>query len=151
MSRNSPSPRLCWRGSSRSPPCASVFWRLPFKCHGFQLYRKTRGRATPIHRRLSRATPPDAGASAGGRGRAGNSRRCGARQARSHQLFCRAAFHPKANASKKAINHEDVFTLHRILAAEVMDQGMAGRYRTIAVRVGRYVPPPPGDVSGADV
>ena len=54
----------------------------------------------------------------------------------------------ETNASKKAINHEDVFTLHRILAAEVMDQGTAGRYRTIAVRVGHYVPPPPGDVSG---
>jgi len=30
----------------------------------------------------------------------------------------------------------------------VMDQGEAGRYRTIAVRVGRYVPPPPLEVSG---
>jgi Fic family protein len=29
-----------------------------------------------------------------------------------------------------------------------MDQGAAGRYRTITVRVGRYVPPPPSDVSG---
>jgi Fic family protein len=29
-----------------------------------------------------------------------------------------------------------------------MDQGQAGRYRSIAVRVGRYTPPPPGDVSG---
>jgi Fic family protein len=29
-----------------------------------------------------------------------------------------------------------------------MDQGEAGRYRTIAVRVGRYVPPAPADVSG---
>ena len=54
----------------------------------------------------------------------------------------------ETNAGKKAINHEDVFTLHRILAAEVMDQGTAGRYRTVAVRVGRYIPPPPGDVSG---
>ena len=54
----------------------------------------------------------------------------------------------ETNASKKSINHEDIFTLHRILAAEVMDQGTAGRYRTIAVRVGGYVPPPPGDVSG---
>jgi Fic family protein len=54
----------------------------------------------------------------------------------------------ETNAGKKAINHEDVFTLHRILATEVMDQGTAGRYRTVAVRVGRYIPPPPGDVSG---
>jgi len=51
-------------------------------------------------------------------------------------------------ASKRSITHEDVFTLHRILAAEVMDQGTAGRYRTIRVKVGRYVPPPPEDVSG---
>jgi Fic family protein len=41
-----------------------------------------------------------------------------------------------------------VLKLHRILAAGVMDQGEAGRYRTIAVRVGRYAPPAPGDVSG---
>lgn len=29
-----------------------------------------------------------------------------------------------------------------------MDQGEAGRYRSIAVRVGSYTPPPPSDVSG---
>ncbi len=54
----------------------------------------------------------------------------------------------ETKAIKKSINHEDVFALHRILAAEVMDQGTAGRYRTIRVRVGRYMPPPPEDVSG---
>ena len=52
------------------------------------------------------------------------------------------------NAAKKKIAHEDVFRLHKIIAGEVMDQDTAGRYRTIAVRVGRYMPPPPGDVSG---
>ena len=52
------------------------------------------------------------------------------------------------HAAKKAIRHEDLFELHRILAGEVMDQGEAGRYRSIAVRVGRYIPPAPGDVSG---
>jgi Fic family protein len=52
------------------------------------------------------------------------------------------------HAGKKNISHEDVLRLHRILAEGVMDQGEAGRYRSIAVRVGRYVPPPPGDVSG---
>jgi len=52
------------------------------------------------------------------------------------------------NAAKKTIRHDDVLELHRILAAAVMDQGEAGRYRTMAVRVGRYVPPAPGDVSG---
>jgi Fic family protein len=54
----------------------------------------------------------------------------------------------ETKASKKSINHEDIFSLHRILAAEVMDQGTAGRYRTIHVRVGRHVPPPPEEVSG---
>jgi Fic family protein len=52
------------------------------------------------------------------------------------------------NAAKKTISHEEILSLHKIMAGDVMDQGTAGRYRTIAVRVGRYVPPPPGDVSG---
>lgn len=46
------------------------------------------------------------------------------------------------------VTQEDIFTLHKILAEKVMDQGTAGRYRTIQVRVGRYLPPPPADVSG---
>lgn len=49
---------------------------------------------------------------------------------------------------KKAIRHEDIFELHRLLADTVMDQGEAGRYRTIAVRVGRHWPPAAADVSG---
>ena len=52
------------------------------------------------------------------------------------------------NAAKKTVSHNQILSLHKILAGDVMDQGTAGRYRTIAVRVGRYVPPPPGDVSG---
>ncbi|MEO7538869.1 MAG: Fic family protein [Pyrinomonadaceae bacterium] len=52
------------------------------------------------------------------------------------------------NAAKNRIHHGHLFTLHRILAGDVMDQGEAGRYRDIFVRVGNYVPPPPGDVSG---
>ena len=52
------------------------------------------------------------------------------------------------HARDKAIHHENVFALHRILANGVMDQGEAGRSRTIAVRVGRYTPPPSEDVSG---
>lgn len=52
------------------------------------------------------------------------------------------------HATKKTIRHEDVFELHRVLAGEVMDQGEAGRYRTMPVRVGRYVPPPASEVSG---
>ena len=52
------------------------------------------------------------------------------------------------NAAKKLITHEEILRLHKIIAGDVMDQGTAGRYRTIAVRVGRYMPPPPSDVSG---
>lgn len=52
------------------------------------------------------------------------------------------------HATKRTIRHDDLFELHRILAGEVMDQGEAGRYRSIAVRVGNYVPPPPDEVSG---
>lgn len=52
------------------------------------------------------------------------------------------------NAAKKTIRHADILELHRILAGEVMDQGEAGKYRMIAVRVGNYLPPPPDAVSG---
>ncbi|MBI4490650.1 MAG: Fic family protein [Deltaproteobacteria bacterium] len=50
--------------------------------------------------------------------------------------------------NKTAITHEDVLKLHAIIGSEVMDQGRAGRYRDIQVRVGRYLPPPPEQVSG---
>src|SRR5687767_2570477 len=52
------------------------------------------------------------------------------------------------HAKKKTIRHDEVLALHRILAKGVMDQGEAGRYRSMAVRVGRYVPPAPQLVSG---
>ena len=52
------------------------------------------------------------------------------------------------NATKKKLGHTDVLELHRLLAGEVMDQGEAGRYRMINVRVGPYLPPPPDAVSG---
>jgi Fic family protein len=52
------------------------------------------------------------------------------------------------NAAKKTLRHADVLRLHKILAAEVMDQGEAGVYRTVAVRVGRHLPPSASDVSG---
>lgn len=51
------------------------------------------------------------------------------------------------HAKKKTIRHEDIFKLHRLLADTVMDQGEAGRYRMIAVRVGKHVPPAAKDVS----
>src|SRR6266480_5524000 len=47
------------------------------------------------------------------------------------------------NAQRNVITHAEVLKLHRIMAGEVMDQGMAGQYRTIRVRVGSYVAPPP--------
>ena len=52
------------------------------------------------------------------------------------------------HALKKSIRHGDLFELHRILADTVMDQGSAGSYRTISVRVGRHFPPAAVDVSG---
>src|SRR5450432_1737118 len=52
------------------------------------------------------------------------------------------------NAAESPITKEEILRLHRIIAGDVMDQGMGGRYRRIAVRVGRYMPPPPEDVSG---
>lgn len=56
--------------------------------------------------------------------------------------------HIEKEAAKRWFTHEDVFRLHQIMAGEVMDQGEAGRYRTIRVRVGPYTPPPPEEVSG---
>ena len=56
--------------------------------------------------------------------------------------------HIEKHAGKKAITHEDVLRLHKIIAGRVMDQGEAGRYRTTRVRVGPYSPPPPEMVSG---
>ena len=51
------------------------------------------------------------------------------------------------HAKKPAICHDDLFELHRILADTVMDQGEAGRYRSISVQVGDHFPPAPDDVS----
>ena len=51
------------------------------------------------------------------------------------------------NTHLEPIRHEDLFGLHRILAEEVMDQGTAGCYRTIQVKVGSHKPPQPEEVS----
>ena len=59
-----------------------------------------------------------------------------------------ALHHVEKHAAKKRLTHEDIFKLHRIIAGQVMDQGEAGRYRTMRVRVGPHVPPAPEDVSG---
>lgn len=46
------------------------------------------------------------------------------------------------------VRHEDLFELHGIIAGGgVMDQGDAGQYRTINVRVGEHFPPAHQDVS----
>ena len=51
------------------------------------------------------------------------------------------------NAKLKTIRHDHLFQLHLLLADDVMDQGHAGAYRTIAVQVGGHFPPPANDVS----
>lgn len=50
------------------------------------------------------------------------------------------------NARRNAIGHAEVLRLHRIMAGEVMDQGKAGEYRAIRVKVGDYIPPRPENV-----
>lgn len=44
--------------------------------------------------------------------------------------------HVEKQAAKKRLTHEDMFRLHAIIAGEVMDQGEAGRYRTMRRRAG---------------
>lgn len=48
----------------------------------------------------------------------------------------------------RLVKHEDILRLHAMITSGVMDQGVAGRYREISVKVGRYLPPPPDQVSG---
>jgi Fic family protein len=72
----------------------------------------------------------------------------GARSRREVTNYFAALRHIEKHATKNAIHHEDVLRLHRIIAGQVMDQGDAGRYRTIRVRVGNYLPPAPEQVSG---
>lgn len=52
------------------------------------------------------------------------------------------------NVKKHPLRQVDVLALHKIIAGNVMNQGRAGCYRTIGVRVGSFVPPNPKDVSG---
>lgn len=52
------------------------------------------------------------------------------------------------NDGKTILRHEDVLRLHKIITSGVMEQGTAGRYRTVAVRVGRHVAPPASEISG---
>ncbi len=71
-----------------------------------------------------------------------------ARASREVLNYFAALRHVEKQAAKKRLTHEDIFRLHAIIAGEVMDQGEPGRYRTMRVRVGQFVPPPPEDVSG---
>lgn len=53
------------------------------------------------------------------------------------------------NVKRSPLTHGEVLRLHKVIAGGgVMDQGAAGRYREIPVRVGGYVPPPAGQVWG---
>ncbi len=53
------------------------------------------------------------------------------------------------NLKKNPLRHEDILKLHTVIAGGgVMDQGTAGKYRSMAVRVGKFVPPPASEVSG---
>lgn len=53
------------------------------------------------------------------------------------------------NVKRSPLMHGDILRLHRIIAGGgVMDQGTAGRYREMSVRVGSYVPPAAGQVWG---
>lgn len=72
----------------------------------------------------------------------------GTRAQREVVNYFAALRHIEKHAAKQTINHKDVLRLHRIIAGEVMDQGEAGRYRSIRVRVGAYLSPPPEQVSG---
>ncbi len=56
--------------------------------------------------------------------------------------------HIEKAAETEIVRHEHLFALHGIIAGGgVMDQGDAGRYRTINVRVGNHFPPAHQDVS----
>src|SRR3989338_3642647 len=50
----------------------------------------------------------------------------------------------------RPVTHAHILKLHTLIAGHVMDQGVAGRYRNIAVRVGHHRPPPAKQVSGLD-
>ena len=72
----------------------------------------------------------------------------GARPAREVLNYFAGLRYVEKHAGKKTFRHPDILELHRILAEGVMDQGEAGKYRTISVRVGQYHPPPADVVSG---
>lgn len=72
----------------------------------------------------------------------------GGRAQREVVNYFAALRHIEKRAVKKAMSHDDVLVLHKLLAKDVMHQGKAGCYRMIQVRAGPYMPPPPSEVSG---
>ena len=50
--------------------------------------------------------------------------------------------HIEQHPAKAKITHADIYKLHHIVAADVMDQGQAGQYRIFDVRVGAHIAPP---------
>ena len=74
--------------------------------------------------------------------------RAGARPKREIINYFAGLRYVEKNAAKKILRHAEILELHRILAGDVMDQGDAGKYRMMGVRVGDYLLPPPDAVSG---
>ena len=72
----------------------------------------------------------------------------GTRPRREVLNYFAALRHVEKHAGMTRLVHDDILRLHAIIAGQVMDQGEAGRYRTMRVTVGKYAPPPPDDVSG---
>jgi Fic family protein len=72
----------------------------------------------------------------------------GSRERREVLNYFAGLHHVEKHATKKRLTHEDILRLHAIIAGQVMDQGEAGRYRNVRVRVGPHLPPPPEEVSG---
>ncbi|MFA5843501.1 MAG: Fic family protein [Coriobacteriia bacterium] len=52
------------------------------------------------------------------------------------------------HSADEPITTGHVLGLHRILANDVMDQGVEGEYRTIGIQVGKHRPPAPDEVPG---
>jgi Fic family protein len=74
--------------------------------------------------------------------------RAASRPERELRNYFAALHYVEKHAAKKRLTHTDVRRLHAILSTGVMDQGEPGRYRTIQVQVGPYLPPPPREVLG---
>ena len=136
----------CCRRWKESRRCGSASRALPSRCRGFPRCRRTRAaQCARLDRHRGQSAHAGAGPRVGGRPRADGAPTT--LPARGAQLLRRPALRRKTRGQENDPPRRRV-RLHRILAKGVMDQGEAGRYRTIAVRVGRYVPPAPADVSG---